>query len=87
MDYILQLHHPKKKKKKKDGNSKQTPYPFKFFKGCLPQFLFCPFLNTLFQVFLPSIEVFVLHKEQIWSTTRDLTAIYHQREAMESTCN
>ena len=23
------------------------PYPFKFFKGCLPQILFGPFLNTL----------------------------------------
>ena len=23
------------------------PYPFKFFKGCLPQILLGPFLNTL----------------------------------------
>ena len=26
---------------------KSIPYPFKFFKGCLPEFLFGPFLNTL----------------------------------------
>ena len=24
------------------------PYPFKFFKGCLPQILLGPLLNTLF---------------------------------------
>ena len=28
------------------------PYPFKFFKSCLPQILFGPFLNTLFQMIL-----------------------------------
>ena len=27
------------------------PYPLKFFKGCLPQILPGPFLNTLFQMF------------------------------------
>ena len=26
------------------------PYPFKFFKGCLPQILLRPFLNILFQI-------------------------------------
>ena len=38
----------------KDGSSKicerqplSRPYPFKFFKGCLPQILIGPFLNTL----------------------------------------
>ena len=25
----------------------RRPYPFKFFKGCLPQILLGPFLNTL----------------------------------------
>ena len=29
------------------------PYPFKFFKDCLPQILIGPFLNTLFQTFFP----------------------------------
>ena len=29
---------------------KCRPYPFKFFKGCLPQILLRPFLNTLFQI-------------------------------------
>ena len=28
------------------------PYPFIFFKGCLPYILLCPFLNTLSQMFL-----------------------------------
>ena len=27
-------------------------YGFKFFKGCAPQILFGPFLNTLFHMFL-----------------------------------
>ena len=27
------------------------PYPFKFFKGCLPQILLGPLLNTLSQLF------------------------------------
>ena len=27
------------------------PYPFKFFKGCLPQILLGPFLNTLSHIF------------------------------------
>ena len=26
---------------------KDRPYPFKFFKGCLPRILIGPFLNTL----------------------------------------
>ena len=30
------------------------PYPFKFFKGCLPQILLGPLLNTLSQMFLRS---------------------------------
>ena len=30
------------------------PYPFKFFKGCLPQVLLDPLLNTLSQMFLRS---------------------------------
>ena len=28
------------------------PYPFKFFKGCLPQIFLGPFLNTLSQICL-----------------------------------
>ena len=28
------------------------PYHFKFFKGCLPQILLSPFLNTLTHIFL-----------------------------------
>ena len=27
-------------------------YPFKSIKDCLPQILLCPFLNTLFQIYL-----------------------------------
>ena len=30
----------------------RRPYPFKFFKGCLPQILLSPFFNTLSQIFL-----------------------------------
>ena len=30
------------------------PYHFKFFKGCLPQILLGPFLNTLSQIFYPN---------------------------------
>ena len=33
----------------------QTPYHFKFFKGCLPQILLGPFLNTLTQI-IPSYK-------------------------------
>ena len=33
----------------------QTPYHFKFFKGCLPQNLLGPFLNTLTQI-IPSYK-------------------------------
>ena len=29
-----------------------SAYPFKFFKGCLPQILLGPFLNTLSQIFI-----------------------------------
>ena len=29
------------------------PYPFNFFKGCLPQILLGPLLNTLFQMLCP----------------------------------
>ena len=29
------------------GSCLSRPYPFKFFKGCLPQILLGPFLNTL----------------------------------------
>ena len=31
------------------------PYHFKFFKGCLPQILLGPFLNTLNQMFSTNI--------------------------------
>ena len=31
------------------------PYHFKFFKGCLPQILLGPFLNTLTDLFLPHV--------------------------------
>ena len=30
----------------------RRPYPFKFFKGCLPQNLLSPLLNTLSQIFV-----------------------------------
>ena len=33
------------------GISRKRPYHFKFFKGCLPQVLFGPFLNTLPHLF------------------------------------
>ena len=29
------------------------PYHFKFFKGCLPQIVLVPFLNTLSHLFIP----------------------------------
>ena len=34
------------------------PYPFKFFKGCLPQNLLSPLLNTLSHIFLFYVEYF-----------------------------
>ena len=51
----LQLHilHHKSGKVFKNWASKLSlgrPYPFKFFKGCLSQILFGPFLNTLPQI-------------------------------------
>ena len=33
------------------NNCLSRPYYFKVFKGCLPQILLCPFLNTLSQIF------------------------------------
>ena len=35
-------------------------YPFKFFKGCLPQILLEPFLNTLSYLFLKLIRLLVM---------------------------
>ena len=35
-------------------------YAFKFFKGCIPQFLFCPFLNTLFYLLVHILRIFIL---------------------------
>ena len=41
------------------------PYPFKFFKGCLPQILLGPLLNTLSQIKLTELTVIYqkLYKE------------------------
>ena len=36
--------------------SVHRPYHFKFHKGCLPQILLGPFLNTLFQMFLDLLK-------------------------------
>ena len=38
------------------------PYHFKFFKGCLPQILLGPFLNTLTQIILSSLALFIFRK-------------------------
>ena len=37
------------------------PYPFKFFKGCLPQILLGLLLNTLYQIIsgLPDLHLFL----------------------------
>ena len=39
----------------KNLNGYSRPYPFKFFKGCLPQISLGPFLNTLSQIWFTSI--------------------------------
>ena len=36
------------------------PYQFKFFKGCFPQILLGPFLNTLTYVYVTSNDIFYL---------------------------
>ena len=33
-----------------EWTKQNRPYLFKFFKGCLPQILFGPFLNTFFHI-------------------------------------
>ena len=38
------------------SNKQSRPYPLKFFKGCLPQILLGPFLNTLSQMFLNTFD-------------------------------
>ena len=32
------------------------PYPFKFFKGCLPQILLGPFLDTLPHIIVAAVQ-------------------------------
>ena len=34
------------------------PYPFKFYKGCLPQILLGPFVNSLSQLFLIQFKLY-----------------------------
>ena len=58
------------------------PYPLKFFKGCLPQILLCPFyfhkfyfyfVNCLFHLFY--FEVFLL-----FHTSNDLIFLHNKRK-------
>ena len=62
------------------------PYPFKFFKGCLPQILLGPFLNTLTYLISPAVQftlicviilvkcqnMFTFAREGLYSTLREV---------------
>ena len=52
------------------------PYHFKFFKGCLPQILLGPFLNTLTHIFLHLTKVVII--EFIASENNQWFILYHQ---------
>ena len=47
--------------KNNEGIWLSRQYPFKFFKGCLPQILLDSFLNTLPYFFLKLIRLLVMH--------------------------
>ena len=51
----------------KDMVCLSRPYPFKFFKDCLPQILFGPFLNILSHLIIttPKILVVLIYKTKI----------------------
>ena len=68
------------------------PYPFKFFKGCLPQVLLGPFLNTLSHIIFYWLlyrwikrkklfwSLFCAHWDEVWNSWEKkqvLLSLYH----------